>query len=243
MIMNQMLAFIKQMSGKITEINPVSSQTDARKIAFIRNLQKELKQKDALHVPFRQLPVVVFDIETTGFYPYHGDRMLSIGAVKMKGADVLENQLFYKTIYNALPPSEEIADLTGITAWELTQAQQLLDVLREFYRFVQSDTLVAHHSSHEKQFMEQASWNVTRKNFQHRIIDTNFLTKVVSPEIDHVHLDDWCEYYSIPIKQRHHALYDAVATAQLWSENIVKAEEMGFRNLRDIYIHLANHSS
>nr|WP_204669742.1 exonuclease domain-containing protein [Gracilibacillus alcaliphilus] len=240
--MNQMLDFIKQMSGKFTDMNPVSSQTDARKIALIRNMQKELRQKDILYIPLRQLPVAVFDLETTGFYPYQGDRILSIGAVKMTGAEIHWEQLFYKTVYNALPPSEDITELTGLTAWELTQASPLLDVLRDFYRFVRNDPLVAHHSSHEKQFMQHASWHVTRKNFQHRIMDTNVLTKAVTPNLSHISLDDWCQHYQIPVKRRHHALYDAAATASLWAKNIEQAEQLGFDHLKDVYNYLANHS-
>ncbi|GAE94966.1 DNA polymerase III polC-type [Gracilibacillus boraciitolerans JCM 21714] len=238
--MNQMLHFIKQMSGKMSDINPVSSQTDARKIAYIRNLQRELKQKDVLNTPFKDLDTVVFDIETTGFYPYSGDRILSIGAVKMKGSEILEDQLFYKTIFSELPPPPEIETLTGITATELQQAADLPEVLRQFFHFVRSDTLVAHHSSHEKQFMKQASWTALKTNFQHRIIDTTFLTKIVSPESKHITLDDWCDHYGVDIGRRHHALYDAAATAKLWSENMKRVEEMGFINLKDVYTHIAS---
>ncbi len=240
MVMNQMLHFIKQMSGKMSDINPVSSQTDASKIAYMRNLQRELKQKDVLNTPFKNLDTVVFDIETTGFYPYNGDRILSIGAVKMRGAEILEDQLFYKTIYSELPPPEEIEALTGITDTELKQAADLPEVLRQFFQFVRSDTLVAHHSSHEKQFMKHASWTALKSNFQHRIIDTTFLTKVVSPESSFVTLDDWCDYYEVDIRRRHHALYDAAATAKLWSKNLKEAEEMGFTNLKDIYTQIAS---
>ncbi|MGN8647179.1 exonuclease domain-containing protein [Gracilibacillus sp. HCP3S3_G5_1] len=240
MVMNQMLQFIKQMSGKMNDMNPITSQTDASKIAYIRNLQRELKQKDVLNTPFKDLAVVVFDIETTGFYPYNGDRILSIGAVKMIGAEILKDQLFYKTVNSELPPSEEITALTGITETELSQAEPLSEVLRQFFQFVRSDTLIAHHSSHEKQFMKHASWTALKTSFQHRIIDTSFLTKVVSPEVSFVTLDEWCDYYGVDIVRRHHALYDAAATARLWSENVKKVEEMGFTNLKDIYTHIAS---
>ncbi|SFL94578.1 DNA polymerase-3 subunit epsilon [Gracilibacillus orientalis] len=240
MVMNQMLQFIKQMSGKMSDMNPVTSQTDARKIAYIRNLQRELKQKDVLNTPFKDLTVVVFDIETTGFYPYSGDRILSIGAVKMKGSEILKDQLFYKTVYSESPPSEEIATLTGITKTELNQAAPLPEVLRQFFQFVRSDTLIAHHSSHEKQFMKQASWTALKTSFQHRIIDTSFLTKVVSPGVSLVTLDEWCDHHGVDISRRHHALYDAAATAKLWSQNVKKVEEMGFTNLKNIYTHIAS---
>ncbi|SER36068.1 DNA polymerase-3 subunit epsilon [Gracilibacillus ureilyticus] len=240
MVMNQMLKFIKQMSGYGNDVASISNQTDAGKIAYMRNLQRELKKKDVLNIPFSQLPIVVFDIETTGFYPYNGDRILSIGAIKMIGSEVQKEQMFYKTIYNNSPIAEEIKTLTGLTANELHQAAPLEEVLRQFFQFVGSDTLVAHHSSHEKQFMKHASWTALKTSFQHRIIDTAFLTKVVAPEAQQVTLDEWCEYYKVDIGRRHHALYDAVATAKIWSECVKKVEKMGFENLKDAYTHIAS---
>jgi DNA polymerase III subunit epsilon len=242
MVMNQMLQFIKQMSGKVygSDVPSISNQTDARKIAYMRDLQRELRKKDVLNIPFSELPIIVFDIETTGFYPYNGDRILSIGAIKMIGSEVQQDQLFYKTIYNESPLAEDIETLTGITAFELRQAAPLDEVLRQFFQFVRSDTLVAHHSSHEKQFMKHASWTALKTSFQHRIIDTTFLTKVVAPKAQHVTLDEWCEYYGVDIGKRHHALYDAVATAKIWSECLKKVEDMGFENLKEAYTHIAS---
>ncbi|MBM7571219.1 exonuclease domain-containing protein [Aquibacillus albus] len=241
MVMNQMIQFVKQLSGKFgTDVyTSLPNQTDPNKIAFMRELQRELKNKDVLDVPFSELKVVVFDVETTGFYPYKGDRMLSIGAIKMQGDKVLDNETFYSPIHSDEAPSEEIQKLTGITLEDLVNAPSINKVLRDFYHFVNSDTLVAHHASHEKQFMQHATWLALRTSFQHRIIDTSFLTKVVEPETGLVTLDDCCAHYGIDIEQRHHALHDAIATAKLWAESVRSIQKMGFSNLKDVYTYIA----
>ncbi|MFC4388072.1 exonuclease domain-containing protein [Gracilibacillus marinus] len=240
--MNQMLQLLKQMGGKLYGQNPgaLSNSSDFSKAAYIRNLQRELKKKDVLNIPLKELPVIVFDMETTGFYPYNGDRILSIGAVKMIGAEIQKEDLFYRTVKYDVPLSHDIMELTGLTSFELQRAAPLESVLRHFFQFVKSDTLVAHHSSHEKQFMKHASWTILKTNFQHRIIDTSFLTKVIVPEVKYVTLDDWCSYYNIEVSKRHHALYDALATARIWSICIQRVEQMGFRNLKDAYTHIAS---
>ncbi len=120
MVMNQMLQFLKQIYGN--QVTSMSSETDPNKIAYIRSLQRELKKKDVLNLPIYELPMVVFDIETTGFSPYHGDRILSIGAIRMVGPRVLTDQLFYKTVNHEWPLSKEIEALTGITAFELKKS-------------------------------------------------------------------------------------------------------------------------
>ncbi|WP_102348358.1 exonuclease domain-containing protein [Bacillus sp. Marseille-P3661] len=239
--MNNMISFIKQLSGRLSPslYTSIGNQTDAASIAFLRQLQRELKREDVLGVPFSDLKVVVFDIETTGFYPQKGDRILSIGAVKVVGSKIIENETYYSLVYSDSEPSEQIVKLTGITKEHLEIAPSIEVVLKEFYQFISNDTLVAHHASHEKAFMEHVNWSILKSYFQHRIIDTSFLTKIVRPEHDLLSLDDCCTHYGIEIDQRHHALFDAIAAAKLWSKNITFIQEMGFCDLNDVYGYLA----
>ncbi|MRG87898.1 exonuclease domain-containing protein [Salinibacillus xinjiangensis] len=238
MVMNQVVQFVKQMSGRLNS-NTYTSLSNPQNIAYIRNLQREMKKNDVLNIPFDELNVVVFDIETTGFYPYNGDRILTIGAVRMRGEQILEEETFYSAVYNDEGPSEEIEALTGITQEQLRNAPPIHDVLSEFYQFVKSDILVAHHSSHEKHFMKHASWIAMKTNFQHRIIDTSFLTKIVEPQLNLFTLDEYCNHYGINNQLRHHALYDALATAELWSEGIRGVKKLGYVHLNDVYTHIA----
>ncbi|MDC3417137.1 exonuclease domain-containing protein [Aquibacillus salsiterrae] len=240
MVMNQMFQLMKQLSGKWNSSSYAAMDgADPQKIAYMRQLQRELKNKDVLSIPFNQLKVVVFDVETTGFFPYKGDSILSIGAVRMLGDQVLEGETFYSPIFHEEGPSQEIEKLTGITREIVQAAPPLSAVLRDFYQFTKTDTLVAHHASHEKQFMQHATWASLKTNFQHRIIDTSFLTKIVEPEKRLVTLDECCEHYGIEIDQRHHALSDAIATARLWSESVRAVQAMGFTNLKEVYTHIA----
>ncbi|WP_078556231.1 exonuclease domain-containing protein [Bacillus alkalicellulosilyticus] len=240
MVMNQMVQFMKQLSGKLSPnvYTSVQQQNSASQVAFLRQLQRELKREDVLEIPLEQLQVVVFDLETTGFYPDKGDRILSIGAVKMNGLEILEDE-FYSLVHSEEAPSPEIEQLTGISKDQLVEAPPLQEVLESFYKFINRDTLVAHHARHEKNFMQHATWAVTRTSFQHRIVDTSFLTKIVSPEAELVTLEDCCHHHGIEITTRHHALADAIMTAKLWSENVKLIKEMGFKHLSDVYSALA----
>ncbi|WP_458414763.1 hypothetical protein ACNQFZ_08065 [Schinkia sp. CFF1] len=59
MVMNQMLRLIKQLSGRVSSsmYASVSNQQDAARIAFLRQLEREMKEKEAVghrdryHVP------------------------------------------------------------------------------------------------------------------------------------------------------------------------------------------------
>lgn len=240
-MMNNMIQLVKQLSTKLSPGIYTSSQQQsaANQLAHVREIQRQLKQHDVLDNPLMNLPFVVFDLETSGFNPDVGDSILSIGAVKMKGPTILEESTFYSTIQPKKQPSDEILALTGLTMEELETSPALADVLVSFYQFVGDATLVAHHASHEKRFMSHATWQTLRLTFQHRLVDTSFLTRVVAPNEELVTLDECCAFYQIETSNRHHAMSDAVLAAKLWRENVLKANEMGFTSLRDIYVHLA----
>ncbi|WP_088104486.1 3'-5' exonuclease [Halalkalibacter urbisdiaboli] len=240
-MMNNMIQIMKQLSSKLSPNVYTSTQqkSQAERLSHLRQIQRELKQEDVLDRPFSELPFVVFDLETSGFNPDNGDCILSIGAIKMKGEEIFEKETFYSTVQCNKEISEEVLTLTGLTKEELQKSPPLVDVLTDFFQFVGRTTLVAHHANHEKRFMSHATWQTLRTTFQHRIVDTSFLTKVVAPMEKLVTLDECCSYYGIPIGNRHHAEEDAIMAAMLWQANIRKAKEAGFETLRDVYTFLA----
>lgn len=208
---------------------------NAQQIAFLRGLQKEIQPEEALGIPLTELKVVVFDIETTGFYPEKGDEILSIGAVKMNGSQILQDETYYSLMYTEKEIPPEIVKLTGITDEAIKAAPPASNVLLEFLEFVKDSTLVAHHANHERSFMKYASNHYFRTPFKHRIVDTAFLFKIVERDLNMIKLEDFCAYNDIPIMNRHHALGDARLTAELWSLYIEKAKKIGCENLQDVY--------
>ncbi|MDQ0482489.1 exonuclease domain-containing protein [Guptibacillus hwajinpoensis] len=240
MRMNHMIHYLKQLSGKV---NPsmyasMQDQSNPHHISMLRQMQKEMKMKNTLEVPLNELRVVVFDLETTGFYPNKGDAMLSIGAVKVTG-ETIENDTFYSLVQSSTAPSDEVTALTGITVEDLESAPALSDVLARFYQFMKGHTLVAHHAKHEQAFMQHASWSLMRSNFDHRIVDTSFLIRIVDPKQRGFQLEDCCTTCGVEVKDRHHALGDAKMTAELWCYYVKKVQELGFTNLREVYERVA----
>lgn len=239
--MNEMIQFFRQISGKLSSniYAGIGGQSTPQHIAFLRELEKEMKQKNSLDSPLSKLKVVVFDIETTGFYPEKGDYVLSIGAIKMTGLDIESTETFYSLIKSDLPLSEEIAALTNLREEDLRDAPAASDVLMQFFKFVNGATLVAHHSNHEQSFMKKLTWDHLRTKFNHRIIDTSFLIRIMDHNMKSSPLEDVCNVCGIQIKGRHHALGDAIMTAEVWRYYLQAAKEKGFFNLREVYGYLA----
>lgn len=237
--MNPFVQFVKDISGRIGNGFSSLNHQDPSNLAYLRNLEREMKSKNVLDIPFEELNITVFDLETTGFYPYKGDRILSIGAVKVEGMKIQDQKNFYSVVHIDASPSQEITKLTGITKEMVQDAPILRDVLKDFFGYVKNDLLVAHHANHEKQFMNHATWFTLKKKFQHRIVDTTFLTKVLEGEDQLITLDECCNHFRINNEQRHHALYDARATAELWVACVREIQQQGFTDLKDVYTKLA----
>lgn len=239
-----MLQFFRQISNKLGSSIYAGLQKPStfQQQSFIRQLQREMRADadDPLSCPLAELPVVIFDFETTGFSPETGDQILSIGAVKMKGSQIAtEESFFYSLVRYDRPLRTEIVQLTKITSEELTAAPAPADVLLQFFKYVNNRTLIAHHASHEKAFLRKAVWDLWRIRFDHRIIDTSFLIQLSHPLSKPLSLEAACQECGIEIKNRHHALGDAQMTALIWKYYLEKAQENGFSSLLDVYVHLS----
>lgn len=61
------------------------------------------------------------------------------------------------------------------------------------------------------------------------------LIRLLSKPIGNGSLDALCAQHDIPISRRHHAYCDAVAAGTLWGKYLLKAQEAGYTNLRQVY--------
>ena len=241
MDVQQVIQFIKQMPGRFHPglVSSLNQKATPEQVAYLRRLQKEARFDWGLNIPFSELPVVVFDLETTGFFPDKGDEILSIGAIRVVGNSIADGEMFYSTVRTDKPIPSEIVALTGIHEAEVEQSPPLSKVLADFFSFVKHDTLVAHHANHEKAFMQHAVKRLMHAPFRHRMVDTSFFIRVVDPDLKELRLEACLARCGIEVSNRHHALSDAIMTAKLWCYFVEKMQEMGLRTLRDGYERLA----
>jgi DNA polymerase-3 subunit epsilon len=230
-----------KMGGLTPALASVFNPQSAQQIAFIRQMMKE-QRKDALNdIPLQEMELVIFDLETTGFSPYNGDEIVSIGGVSMVGAQMVPESTFYSVVNpkRAIPP--HIAELTGITSEEAGKAPELVDVLKQFFEFVQQKVLVAHGTAHDKNFLKAALWKTSRVNLHHRVLDTMMIAKWLLPKRRRYDLDALLDEYGIPVTQRHHALEDSLMTARLWTKFMEEIKARRIETLGELYAHLSRH--
>ena len=99
---------------------------------------------------------VALDLETTGLDSAR-DVIIEIGAVKFRGAKVLET--FEKLVNPGRALTEFITRLTGITQEEVDRAPLMAEVAGQFKEFLGEHPLLGHNVSFDLGFLKQAGFN------------------------------------------------------------------------------------
>ncbi len=96
-------------------------------------------------------PIVMFDFETTGLSPAHGDRVTEVAALRIVGSTVVER--FVSLINCRVRIPAFITALTGITQAMVDGAPPVREVIPELVRFIGTDLLAAHNASFDERFL------------------------------------------------------------------------------------------
>ncbi|MEI7027471.1 exonuclease domain-containing protein [Paenibacillus sp. y28] len=229
-----------KMGGITPAVASMFGAQNAQQMAFIRSIMKEQRKNEMYEMELRQLDAVVFDLETTGFSPYNGDEIISIGAVAMVGGELVPEQSFHSLVNpkRDIPPNIEV--LTGITSESAAEAPGLITVLHDFFNFVNKRILVCHGSGHDKHFLNSALWKTSKVHLSHRMLDCMIISKWLHPMRKEIDLDSLLSAYNIEVTRRHDALEDSVMTGQLWSKMIDEIEDKEVHTLGDLYSQLSN---
>jgi DNA polymerase-3 subunit epsilon len=231
-----------KMGGITPAINSMFNPQNAQQMAFIRSIMKEQRKNSLYEVALSDLQAVVFDLETTGFSPHHGDEIISIGGVVVEGRDIKGEETFYSNVNPKRNIPAVVEKLTGITNQMVSEAPDLIQALHKFLEFVQQRILIAHGTGHDKQFLNSALWKTSKTNLTHRVLDTMMIAKWLQPKRIDYGLDALLDDYEIEVdaKQRHHALGDSLMTAKLWCKLMKEMEKREVSNLGELYSHLGS---
>src|SRR6056297_2362260 len=158
--------------------------------------------------------VIVVDVETTGMLPEKGDRVIEIGAVKMRGDQIIER--FNQLIRPDFLVTREIESLTGITNSMLRDAPGSRHVMTYFVDFIGNYPFVAHNASFDQKFID-AELSLFGKPRPTNFNCTLQLARRIYSDPTNYKLGTLVQYKQLnPAATFHRALADAEMTAQLW---------------------------
>lgn len=173
---------------------------------------------------------VVFDIETTGFSS-ENDRIIEIGAVKVKDGEVLDR--FEAFVNPERPIPTHITELTGITDDMVQDAEPIGPVLRRFHEFIQDAVLVAHNAYFDVGFIRKNLRDLDMR-LHHGILDTVPLARYLFPELKRHRLDTIAKHLGIDMGAHHRAVDDAMTTMKILMKAMDKMNSMGIETFAQL---------
>ncbi len=182
---------------------------------FWKNYEKTFSEKKPLLAS--ETTFVVFDTETTGFH-LKNDRILSIGAVKIKGYELEVNETF-ELYVNQDKFNPETVKIHGIIKNDIANAISEEEGIALFLEYIENSVLVAHHKNFDLGMINQALRRKGLPKLKNKSLDTGKLykdTRIVSNLIDRekkYSLDELAEAFKIETKDRHTAAGDAYIAA------------------------------
>lgn len=170
---------------------------------------------DELGRPLRDLTFCVVDLETTGAAVSQGSMITEIGAVKVRGGEVLGE---FQTLVNPrseIPPF--IAVLTGITNGMVASAPSIDSALPAFLEFARGCVLVAHNAPFDVGFLKHNAEVLGHPWPKFEVLDTARLARrvVTRDDAPNCKLSSLAVAFGSTTTPNHRALSDARATVDV----------------------------
>ncbi|TKB48836.1 3'-5' exonuclease [Ferrimonas sediminicola] len=186
----------------------------------------------APETPLSQVPFVALDFETTGLNPER-DAIVSVGWVPFDLHRVYCRRAGQFLVQPERPLKEESVVIHGITHSDVDEAPDFTQVITPLLEVLTGAIAVVHYKQIERPFLDQAlksrlgegigfplvdTMEVEQKILQHQM--GSRWNRLVGKKPPSVRLGACRGRYGLPVYQPHHALTDAIATAELFQAQV-----------------------
>ena len=183
-------------------------------------------------IPLSQVTFVALDFETTGLNPRKHD-IVSIGLIPFTLRRIFCRNAGYWLVSPRKPLGEESVIIHGITHSDIDEAPDLKRILDDVLEAMAGKITIAHFHRIEREFFDNALKARIGEGIRFPIIDTmeieakiqerengGILNRLRGRHPLSIRLAESRNRYGLPPYQMHHALSDAMATAELFQAQI-----------------------
>jgi DNA polymerase-3 subunit epsilon len=178
--------------------------------------------------PLEQAPLLALDVETTGL-DSRRDSIVSLGLVPFNLRRIRCREASYWVVKPTGELSSQSVTFHHITHSDIHSAPGLDTVLEHLLTAMAGRIMVVHYRPIERGFLDQAVRHLLGEGLQFPVIDTmqlearlhprkrrpGWLRQLLDQQAVSIRLADSRLRYGLPLYQAHHALTDALATAEL----------------------------
>ncbi len=206
--------------------------------------QQDLKKRFAPKSGINETDFVAFDTELTGL-DFKQDSIISIGAIRLQGATIQPTKTFYRLVKPECELKHKSVVVHELTHSDLECAEDLLEVISDFVKFIGDAVLIGHFIHIDLNFVNkplQRAFGVSLKN---RALDTSTLHDWLydndSRFARHYHgmtmksdLFSMAQKYGVDGGKAHNAFSDAYITAQLFQRFVPFLPGCGIKTLKEL---------
>ena len=174
----------------------------------------------------------VVDVEATGGRATKGDRVIEVAIVVLAGGTV---EVAFEALVNpGRPVPGFVSRLTSISDAMLRDQPAFDDIADELAGAIAGRVFAAHNAQFDWRFLQAEMRRARGIALDGPLVCTLRLARRVVPHLKSRGLDTLTNYFGIPVRGRHRATGDAVATAHLLVKLIDLAVDQGATTLADL---------
>ncbi|MCA0042209.1 3'-5' exonuclease [Celeribacter litoreus] len=213
-----------------------------RAVTYDFDLLSRQPSKELMETPLSELSYVVFDTETTGLLPSHGDEICQVAALRVVNGRIVDTETLDELVDPCRPIPASSTAVHHITN-EMVKGKPKIDVIgRKLHSFARGSVLVAHNAPFDLEFLRRHEVDIGEK-FTHPVLDTVLLSAIVFGQSEEHTLDAISARLGvkIPPEARHTAMGDTIATAQVFIKMMRMAEERGIVTFGEALTEMRKH--
>jgi DNA polymerase-3 subunit epsilon len=179
--------------------------------------------------------IVVVDVESTGL-SLADDHLIAIGAVAIRAGRIVYADSFDVLLRQEVASAKANILVHGIGGTAQRSGMPPAEALLAFLEYLDGAPLFAFHVAFDETMLRKACKKFLGLDFRHSWADLAYLLPELYPQhAGRCHaLDDWLARLRIGNDERHNALADALATAQLGLMALRQARGRGLVNFREL---------
>ncbi len=171
-------------------------------------------EKDEVPEYLKGKTYVCYDFETTGLHYEKGDRIIEIGAVKIVDGKITERFMTYVDPEKPIPA--ESSAISGIIDEDVKGAPKDFEALQDFYKFTRGAILTGYNIINFDMVFLRGQGKNCRWNFDNEVEDVYRFAQKYVHGVKNYKLGTIAEKIGVVLDNAHRAVYDALATAEVF---------------------------
>jgi DNA polymerase III subunit epsilon len=186
---------------------------------------------------WRQAELAALDFEATGL-DFEHDEIISFGIVPVLSGRIDLSESVYEVTSPSVPPSPASVTIHGLRAQDLADARPIAETRLALADGIRGRFLLTWYAPVENGFLRKV-FGGSRRTWERRNLDVRLLAIAADgvarePSTSYA-LSDVAERYRVPVANAHHALDDALVTAELFLVLATTLAENGSTRVRDLF--------